>query len=175
MQLSSWCFTRIRWRWCVERYICSNFVHPFQQPTLGVWRSIPSFERWRIFSWDNCTFLGVPVEFLVFCLEEEASFVFLLIKDKMASSPGVWSEWPWQRMGAWKVCSTFASSLFPYLSLSLSLSLCGFVFISLQLGLYFGFLSFDIMHFFLTWHSIILSLNQAVALYMSWNYSTSYV
>jgi len=94
--------------------------------------------------------LGVPVEFLVFCLEEEASFVFLLIKDKMASSPGVWSEWPWQRMGAWKVCSTFASSLFPYLSLSLSLSLCGFVFISLQLGLYFGFLSFDIMHFFLT-------------------------
>jgi hypothetical protein len=46
--------------------------------------------------------------------------VFLLIKDKMASSPGVWSEWPWQRMGAWKVCSTFASSLFPYLSFSLS-------------------------------------------------------
>lgn len=46
--------------------------------------------------------------------------MFLLIKDKMASSPGVWSEWPWQRMGAWKVCSTFASSLFLYLSLSLS-------------------------------------------------------
>jgi hypothetical protein len=50
MQLSFWCFTRIRWRWCVERYLCSNFIHPFQQPTLGAWRSIPSFERWRIFS-----------------------------------------------------------------------------------------------------------------------------
>ncbi len=24
-------------------------------------------------------------------------------KDSMASKPGVWSDWPWQSLGAWKV------------------------------------------------------------------------